>query len=690
MPLMIARYYPRSVPVTTYARVMQLIALLALAIAGCRSDQEPLTGPNSATVPIKPSPVITRRSQELDLPAGEVESTGQAYIPGVFRRFAATTCDTTSDQPAAQGVVDGSLNTWQPLTLRFAGPAADQSDDPETNERPNPFLDYRMQVFFRGPSGQIYNVPGFFNGDGQGGGVGDIWMARFSPDEPGRWRYCVSFRGGPGVAVELDLLAGEALAPDGASGSFDVAPTDLAASGFLRWGRLEYIGEHYLKFRDGPYWLKGGVDSPENFLAYAGFMNTVDQDTAGSDFLHTYSPHASDWRPGDPELAGAFDAGHGIIGALNYLSDQGINSIYFLPMNLGGDGGDTYPFLSPDDPTHYDIGKLEQWLAVLDHAQRRGIALHIVLNETEQGNRRWLDDGQLGQARKLFYRELVARFGHLLAIKWNLSEEIVFTREEIIDFSTYLRALDWAAHPIAIHNPPNWFHVYDEVLGQPTIEATAFQYDIDRVGEHVETFRLASEQAGRRWVIDADENNPAGVGLTADNTGQLRKSALYDVYFSGGAGIEWYMGYHDLPLGGDLNLEDFRTREAMWGYMRHARTFLEQHLPFWQMVPADDLLIEEAQDFGGGEVLALPGAYYAVYLPNATATGRLAVPDDQSYHVLWYDPRTGVFMGDPQQQTPTDGYLALGAPPDNPTADWVVLVRAVGAPLVMRPIEPYP
>lgn len=685
--------HPRGTPAITYIRIAALFALCLLAVvaAGCRDNQTASVTSHKAASLTDLPPAIMNQPDELLPPSVAEGVAGSIYIPTLFHRFAASKCNATGGPPVEQGVVDGSLIAWQPLTLRLTGPAAAESDDPATNGAPNPFLDYRLQVAFLGPSGQLYNVPGFFNGDGQGGGAGDVWMARFSPDEPGRWRYCVSFHSGSGVAVELDPLLGEAKAPDGVSGIFDVTPVDPHAPGFLRWGGLEYVGEHYLKFRDGPYWLKGGVDSPENFLAYAGFMNTADQDDAGSEFLHTYGPHTVDWRAGDPELAGAFDSGHGIIGALNYLSAQGINSIYFLPMNLGGDGRDTYPFLSPNDPTHYDIGKLEQWLTVLDHAQQRGIALHIVLNETEQDNRRWLDDEQLGQARKLYYRELVARFGHLLAIKWNLSEEIVFTREEVLSFSTYLRALDWAAHPIAVHNPTTWFHVYDELLGQPTIEATAFQYDIDQIGELVERFRLSSGQAGRPWIIEADENNPAGIGLTADNAGQLRKSALYDVYFSGGAGIEWYLGYHDLPLGGDLNLEDFRTREAMWGYMRHARTFLERYLPFRQMLPADDLLIDEAQDFGGGEVLALPGAYYAVYLPSGAATGRLAVPADQTYHVLWYDPRTGNFKGTPQRQTPIDEYLTLGTPPDNPAADWVVLVRAVGAPPpAADPVEPYP
>ena len=52
---------------------------------------------------------------------------------------------------------------------------------------------------------------------------------------------------------------------------------DLNAAGFMRDGRLEYVGEHYLKQADGAYWIKGGIDSPGKLLWYAGFDNTIDQ-----------------------------------------------------------------------------------------------------------------------------------------------------------------------------------------------------------------------------------------------------------------------------------------------------------------------------------------------------------------------------------------------------------------------------
>ena len=54
---------------------------------------------------------------------------------------------------------------WQPFNLDFNGPTLSES-----GVEPNPFLDYRLQVTFSRPDGTQLTVPGFFDGDGTGGG----------------------------------------------------------------------------------------------------------------------------------------------------------------------------------------------------------------------------------------------------------------------------------------------------------------------------------------------------------------------------------------------------------------------------------------------------------------------------------------------------------------------------------------
>ena len=199
--------------------------------------------------------------------------------------------------------VSGEVVAWHPITLTFRGPQASELDDD-----PNPFLDYRMTVEFRGPSGQSYTVPGFFDGDGAGGGTGDAWSARVVADEGGIWEYAVEFVQGEGVAVQTDAGVGTSVAFDQDAGTIRVGIADPTADGFYKWGKLEYQGTHYPKFREGPWFVRCGVNGPENFLAYAGFDGTFDQggaDTTGLvDGLHRFEPHVADWGPeglGDEE-----------------------------------------------------------------------------------------------------------------------------------------------------------------------------------------------------------------------------------------------------------------------------------------------------------------------------------------------------------------------------------------------------
>jgi len=560
------------------------------------------------------------------------------------------------------GTVSGDLNKWSPITIDFAGPNAS-----ETDTAPNPFLDYRLSVRLTSPTGNTHDVPGFFAGDGNGGGDGNLWRVRFAADETGQWRYQATLHSGSQIAINTDLSAGTTTSIEGSSGEFSIQAQSADAPGFLALGRLEYTGEHYLKFRDGPYWIKSGTDSPENFLGYEGIDGTVDQGGETNNFLHNFDNHRADARGDDPVFSNASTGADslGITGALNYLSDQGVNSIYFLPMNLGGDGQETFPFVGGNDnffnDTHYDISKLFQWNQVLAHAQRRGIALNIQLSETERANERWLDNGELGVERKLFFRELIARFGYLLAAKWNLGEENDFPVSELRAHADYISTLDWTNKPIAVHTQINNFRDYEQLVGDELFSASSIQYDPPLADDFVETWRNRSTDAGRPWVIDMDENTG---GVSNTNTDTRRKQITYDVYFSGG-NLEWYFGLQSLPLGGDTTAGDFRLREGIWVTTRIARNFMENELPFWRMQPADELVTGEADSFGGAEVFAAPGEVYAVYLPNASGNASLDLRDASgSFSMQWFNPRNGQFAGGIASITGGD-QVALGEPPSS-------------------------
>ena len=72
----------------------------------------------------------------------------------------------------------------------------------------------------------------------------------------------------------------------------------------------------------------------------------------------------------------------------------------------------------------------------------------------EQENDQLLDGGELGPARKLYYRELIARFAHHPVIVWNLGEENTNTDEQRKAFAKYVRETDPYDHPTVIHTFP--------------------------------------------------------------------------------------------------------------------------------------------------------------------------------------------------------------------------------------------
>lgn len=573
--------------------------------------------------------------------------------------------------------LSGGGAVWHPVTLDFQGPVAS-----ETADAPNPFLDYRLNVTFTAPDGSEMLVPGFFAGDGQGGGAGDVWRCRFNPDQPGIWNYTASFRSGTDVAVSLAPFAGAAHSFNGASGAFAVLPRDTSAPGLLRDGRLEYVGEHYLKARDGDFFVKTGTNSPENFMAYKGFDDV--QDNGGVGIIHEYGPHRGDWRAGDPYFRSA-DTGvdsRGIIGALNYLGEQGVNAIYFLPMNLGGDGQDTCPFIGYSktryNKTHYDVSRLHQWNAVLNHAQERGILVHFVLAETESGNENWLDDGVMGLERKLFFRELSARFGYLNGVKWNLSEENDYPVSVLRQMAFYMDAVDPYGHITAVHTHPDDVAIYDRLYGDPLFDAASVQYLPQSVEGMTHLVRQESRQASRKWIIDMDENGMWDVGLSGGNAAEMRQRVLYDVLFSNG-GVEWYCGYHALPLGGDVRLEDFRTREEMWRYSRIAREFLEEHFDLAQAVPGDHLVEAGPSEFGGAETLLQHHRRMAIFLPDAETAPTVDLRHhDGVYSVQWISPRTGqVVAQGPNVAQAESTTIVLQVPVAESGEDWIVLLERI-------------
>jgi hypothetical protein len=583
--------------------------------------------------------------------------------------------------PAAAAAVSGELKQFRAVTITFDGPASGE------DATPNPFTDYRMSVAFTQGQRKVV-VCGYYAADGKAGetgsAAGNKWRVHFVPETPGRWSYVASFRTGPGVAV-ADAGAGSPAGFDGATGELTIGPSDnsapdLRARGFPRHD----ANSHYLRFSgSGEYFIKGGADSPENLLGYADFDGTWHTGKKGdverpseaeaAKNLHSYKPHLADWRSGDPTWRGG--KGKGLIGALNYLASKGMNSVYFLTYNLdGGDGKDVWPWTAPAERQRFDCSKLDQWEVVFSHMDRLGLMMHVITQETE--NDQGLDGGEIGPRRRLYYRELVARFGHHLAITWNLGEENTNTDAQRKAFAAYIRRLDAAGHPIVVHTFPGKYEaVYGPLLGFGDFDGPSLQMGNMKV-THEETLKWVSRSAaaGRKWFVSLDEIGPANAGVLPDKDDpahdSVRRYALWGNLMAGGAGCEWYFGYK-YP-NNDLNCEDWRSRDAMWDQTRHALEFFHKHLPFTQM-KADDALTGAKDDY----CFAAAGKVYAVYLPTGEAT-TIKLPAGQ-YTAAWYNPRKGgrLLLGSAEKLS-GPGEPSLGTPPGEAGKDWVVLIRAAG------------
>jgi len=598
----------------------------------------------------------------------------------------------------------GELRQWHKVTLTLDGPFAH-----ETDTSPNPFTDLQMQVRFTHVSGSPdYVVPGYFAADGNAAessaASGVKWRAHLSPDKTGIWSYEIHFHQGDHLISNPDAVPTAFSPYHGIQGSFEVMSSDKSGRDLRSKGRLQYVGGHYLQFAgSGEYFLKAGADAPETFLGYADFDGTI----AGKPNrvpLKTWEPHLQDWREGDPTWGRG--KGKGMIGALNYLSGKGCNVFSFLTYNAGGDGDNVWPFVSRNEKLHYDCSKLDQWGIIFDHATKMGLYLHFKLQETEMDDNRHgknssgkvptsLDGGALGIERKLYCREMIARFGHALALNWNLGEENTQSTEEQQAMSQYLRDMDPYDHHIVVHTyPEQQDKVYRPLLGEDSVlTGTSLQNsNIRDTHWQVVKWTRASAEAGKPWVVAFDESGTAQYAQVPDlgyqgfdgtdpadskkihTQHEVRKYTLWGTLMGGGGGVEYYFGYK-LPQN-DLVCEDWRSRDQSWDYCRVALEFFKQeNIPFWNMTTADELIGNP--EFNNDKYcLADPGETYLIYLPEGGSTTLDLTSVDRGFSVRWFNPREGgpLLVGSVKELKGGKS-VTIGMPPNDPDKDWLVVIR---------------
>ncbi|MEM9282884.1 MAG: DUF5060 domain-containing protein [Verrucomicrobiota bacterium] len=619
-------------------------------------------------------------------PSGQIFDQWSGDTAGIADVFAA---NTTLTMPAAttavsasyrtppvngQITVGGDLMQWHEVIVDLTGPASSETADP------NPFLHFRYNVHFTGPSGQTFLLPGYFAGNGSGGNAGSIWRVHFNPDEVGVWNYSVSFRQGTNVAVDLSPTAGTPNPSyDGLSGQFTITESDKTGEDFRApaRGMLVNRGHSYLTFGgSGRPFLYTGPGIPENFLGYRGFTNT----TVG--IGHNFTVHESNWNTGDPDWNNG--AGRALIGAINYIADQGGNALYLMSNTVGGDAHDVFMHLDANNSKdRYDNLKLDQWAIALNYAQQRGIFIHWHLAEHENPNKHYYGTQAIPALRQLFYRMMVARFGHHNGIKWNLMEETTWDEDDRRAQAAYLKAIDPYDHPLTFQLGGIGldFSEYDLHLGETNFDAFSFQGNNsnDAMWNEIRNSIASSVNAGAAWTAAWDEPQKIENDLTDNNNGYPlgRYGKMWPCLMAGGDGFMWYIQQDGGGHGFDQRIEDFTIMGPAMNWSRYIRDFLSP-LPLLEMVPTRAGLNQGLTVTSGpAYMLSKAGVSYAIYRRDGGNGISLDLSAaNGTFSIKWFDPRNGGFHLGTKTTVQGGSVVDLGSAPNNLNEDWAVLVQA--------------
>ncbi|WP_303317480.1 DUF5060 domain-containing protein [Flavivirga abyssicola] len=554
------------------------------------------------------------------------------------------------------------------------------------------FKNNRMDVVFTDPSGKKIRVPGFFAADGNAANTnavsGKVFKAYLRPYETGQWTYRVLYYTGTDVALKnVNQLPSPTHNLTGSVGN--VTGTNATLPDLRAKGRLEYQKtgtnnqRRYLRWAEtGEYFLKFGPDSPENLLNYKDFDHDVNKNGCGNCTEHSFNPHTSNWQSGNPTWDG--QKGKSLIGVVNYLKNQQMNS---MSMSLfGGDDKNVFPWTSLNNKFKYDVSKLEQWEIVFDHAEKSGLALHFKLAEAENWNKLTLNQ------IKIYYREMVARFGHHLAVEWNISEEYggqdtnnTVQPSSAVPRINWLASIDpWQNHRV-FHTYPNKHEKYYNYLINNNVKITGASVQSSQGGGYddayggksgIKTWVNKSKNGGVPWVVASDEQNPGATGMftseAINNSNvkvEARKKILWKGLIAGGGGVMWYGGKN-----GDFRTENFNRFNTLFNWSRIAilQFFEGNNLEYWKMQNNDALASGNKN-----RCLAQVGKTYVIYLENGGSSNLNLSGQSGNFNVKWFNPRNG---GNLQNGSVTSitggGNKSIGNPPNNVNSDWVALITA--------------
>lgn len=308
-------------------------------------------------------------------------------------------CDGTPETGGIEGPAsDSAADT---VALNDVGEVTLHADeDYDARGTPNPFTEVELSATVRAPRGRTFTVQGFFDGDGRGGLVGDVWKLRFLVDEDGTWRWSVSSN-----VSSLDGESGEVqVIPGGGGGAFEVDPDHPAH--LRRTG-----GEHEYLVGD---WL----------VAISSGSGKVP--------LNHNAPSLSDAERAD---------------LIRFHTEREL-TLYSLYLQNAGDLGHRIdPFLE-DDRRRYDLRRWHSWEEELDALEAEGLTPELWLSSDEPFD---MSDKEF----EAFVSYAYARLGARRAL-WVLGLEVdeYWSEKQRDAFGTHYQEIDAFDRPLGVHFVP--------------------------------------------------------------------------------------------------------------------------------------------------------------------------------------------------------------------------------------------
>ena len=518
------------------------------------------------------------------------------------------------------------------LPLRAVGEWTVRSTRPYEN----PFTDVAADATFTGPDGDVYSIPGFYDGDG-------TWRIRFSSGQAGRWSYRIE-------AYPTDPELAE-------TGTFEV--TDRPVRGFLRatpddaWGFRYESGD--------PVFLLG--DTMYNLIAETYLGNDI--------------------RPLlERRVAQGFN-----------LIRMSLAVVSFCPPNAYPHWRDRriWPWGGTSDVApqfdRFDLDYFRAVDATVRMAAEVGIGLEMILEMGMPGNASPFCRRDLFTAEweELWIRYLIARYDAYESVYfWTLMNEYEFyplgefrhtpTADRwAMRLGRYVRETSAHGHIVSVHNGPQQPPFAQRFRADPqAIDAIMYQ-TWGTTGEDDGWLAAGIEEALERaltgWPGSAllaeygYETSPELAHIVPGHrfcdVDHTRRGAWRGAF----SGFGVIHGFHNQWFG----FGDYAKDQPGVAALGNLRKFLTEIVPCDELRPAVGLV--DGPEEPGRRPLTLATrdrGTVAVYLPAGGAV-RLT----ESYaDISWYDPRTSnLVQASAQDQLESPG--GGGARP----YDWILLLR---------------